>query len=162
MSIPRNNPIQSVNYNPYISKFSVILHVSYNKVWICLVDVIFIFFPILSGIVQTQMTLFCRWMLNSSGHIETFLVCLVLSLAFISYISISGTLMKKINLSHTDIHYLVMSVKRLRRIGNFSEPFLYGESDLEESEIRDFWSYATTHLVPKHLLGDKNIEWSYY
>lgn len=75
---------------------------------------------------------------------------------WIDDIHITGTLREKINITITDVEYLVISPSNLRYIVeygyNISEPFLYGRANMEEKEIRALWKYALTHPVPKHIL----------
>nr|CAI5819043.1 unnamed protein product [Callosobruchus analis] len=77
---------------------------------------------------------------------------------WIDDIHITGTLTERISLKHTDIEFLVISLKNLRSIVDFeynvTQPFLYGRSDLEERQIRALWRYVSTHSVPKYILKD--------
>ncbi|KAJ8982668.1 hypothetical protein NQ317_017658 [Molorchus minor] len=71
-------------------------------------------------------------------------------------VHITGTLMEKIHLAHTDIESLVISRKMLRFIVdysyNISESFLFGPANIDDKEIRALWKFVSTHSVPRSVL----------
>ncbi|XP_023015847.1 beta-1,3-galactosyltransferase 5 [Leptinotarsa decemlineata] len=77
---------------------------------------------------------------------------------WIDDIHITGTLIKKINVVHTDIESLVLSQWNLYKIVSFyynvSDPFLYGRANMKQSEIRALWKFVKMHDAPKYIFRD--------
>ncbi|CAH2009417.1 unnamed protein product [Acanthoscelides obtectus] len=77
---------------------------------------------------------------------------------WIDDIHITGTLVERVKLKHTDIEFLVIPWRMLSDIVNYScnvtQPFLYGRYNLKEGVIRALWLYVNTHPVPKYILKD--------
>lgn len=74
---------------------------------------------------------------------------------WIDDVHITGTLVEKINLTHTDIEYLVITPENLRNVEydcNVTQPFLLGRANMEEREIRALWRYAMSHPAPKNVV----------
>lgn len=63
---------------------------------------------------------------------------------WIDDVHVTGTLAKKINVSHTNVKRLVFRVASVKDAPkNATKAFLYGKPDLSEDEMRDLWYFVS-------------------
>lgn len=76
---------------------------------------------------------------------------------WIDDIHLTGTLFKKLNLVHEDSKPYMISLQEMDDVvdgGNITRPFLIGQPNLEEKQIRSLWSFVDSHTVPRNVIHD--------
>ncbi|XP_044766994.1 beta-1,3-galactosyltransferase 5-like [Coccinella septempunctata] len=74
---------------------------------------------------------------------------------WIDDIHLTGTLVKKLNLVHEDSKPYMISQDELNDVvdgGNITRPFLIGQPNLSEKQIRSLWNYVDSHSVSKNII----------
>lgn len=81
---------------------------------------------------------------------------------WIDDVHITGILAAKNNITHTDSESSVISKQAQFRLVNDlifpDKPFLFGQPDLKEIEIKNMWIGVSTHSVPESFLIAKELE----
>lgn len=73
---------------------------------------------------------------------------------WIDDIHLTGTLVKKLNLVHEDSKPYMITQDEMNQVvdgGNITRPFLIGQPNLKENQIRSLWTYVDSHYVPRNV-----------
>lgn len=63
---------------------------------------------------------------------------------WIDDVHVTGTLAKKINVSHTNVKKLIFPTKKIKNAPrNATKAFLYGRPNLTEDDIKDLWNFVS-------------------